>query len=169
LDLAFLKKALFETGKITSMMLFILICAQIFGRLISLIKLPAAIIATLDPILDKTFLILILLMVFYFLLGMFLESVAGMIMAIPVTLPIMDVVGIDPLWFGVMVGMLLCIGLVTPPIGMAVFSASGVSGAPLSKLFSYNMVWALIGFIIVGGLMIFFPEIATWLPSHMKS
>lgn len=169
LDLAFLKKALFETGKITSMMLFILICAQIFGRLISLIKLPAAIIATLDPILDKTFLILILLMVFYFLLGMFLESVAGMIMAIPVTLPIMDVVGIDPLWFGVMVGMLLCIGLVTPPIGMAVFSAAGVSGAPLSRLFSYNMVWALIGFIIVGGLMIIFPEIATWLPSHMKS
>ncbi|MGI5911852.1 MAG: TRAP transporter large permease [Syntrophomonadaceae bacterium] len=165
----FLRESLKNTLNITAMVMFIMVAAQIFGRFIAFIKLPAFIISLLNPILDKPMLILMLLMIIFFIIGMFLESIAGMVMAVPITLPLMDAAGIDPLWFGIMVGLLLCIGLVTPPIGMAVFSASGVSGVKLGAIFKYTMSWALIGFIIVGGLMILFPEIALWLPSHMTS
>jgi C4-dicarboxylate transporter DctM subunit len=166
-NLQFLKEALKDTAHVSGMILFILVAAQIFGRLVSLLKIPALVVSSLTPILDKPFLVIALLMVFYFLIGMFMEAIAGMIMSVPVTLPIMEAVGMDPLWFGIVVGLLLCIGLVTPPIGMAVFSASTTSGVSLSKLFPYTIVWSIIGFIIVGGCLMLFPEVATYLPSKM--
>lgn len=167
LNMDFLKKALKETASITAMIMFIILTAQLFGRLVSLLKIPATIISLLDPILDMTLLVVILLMLFYFILGMFLEGAAAMIMAVPITYPLMEVIGVEPLWFGVMIGMLLCLGLITPPIGLSVFSASGVTGVPLTSIFRYTIVFGAIGMVVVGGLMWFFPEIALWLPSQM--
>ncbi|WP_188208055.1 TRAP transporter large permease [Alkalibacillus aidingensis] len=163
----FLQQSLVETIKLTGMVMLIMIGAQIFGRFVSLSLLPRKLIDLLEPIMEQPAIVLILISLFLFVLFMFIEGAAVILMTIPVLLPIMNALQVDLLWFGVFVGIICTIGLITPPVGLSVYAVSGVSKIRSEAIFKVCMIFALSALAIVCGLMILFPEIATFLPSSM--
>jgi C4-dicarboxylate transporter, DctM subunit len=156
-----------ETVKITSMVLLIMITAQIFGRFITVSQLPKELISALGPLIDFPVAVLILLSLIYFILFMFIEGGAVIIMATPVLLPIVQEMNVDLLWFGILVSVICTIGLLTPPVGLSVFAVSGVTGIPIERLFRQSMIMAVVLAVVVCGLLILFPGLVTWLPSLM--
>ncbi|WEG15196.1 TRAP transporter large permease subunit [Alkalihalophilus pseudofirmus] len=164
----FIKVSIVETLKLTGMVMLIMIGAQIFGRFVSLSLLPRKLLSLLEPIMDTPALVLIVISLVLFVLFMFIEGAAVILMSIPVLLPIMTALQVDLLWFGVFVGILCTIGLITPPVGLSVYAVSGVSKIRLEPIFKIGMVFALAVLVIVCGLMIAFPSIVTFLPDSMK-
>lgn len=163
-----MKNSIIATIKVSGMVMFIMIGAQIFARFISLSLLPNKLISFVEPILQNPIIIILILTLIYFILFMLLEGAAVIVMTVPLTLPIILEANIDPIWFGVLVGLTCTIGLLTPPVGLSVFAVSSASKVPLEKIFRITMVFSLIATVITVFAMIVFPELATWLPNTMK-
>lgn len=164
----FIKNSVVETLKLTGMVMIIMIGAQIFGRFVSLSLLPQMLVDLLQPIMNMPALVLIIISVILFVMFMFIEGAAVILMSIPVLLPIITTLQVDLLWFGIFVGVVCTIGLLTPPVGLSVYSVAGVSNIKSDAIFSVAMVFAIIAMFVVCGLMILFPELATFLPNTMK-
>lgn len=157
-----------ETMKITSLVMLLIIGAKIFGRFMSFSLIARKFIALLDPILIYPQLVIAILILLYFVLFMLLEGTAVMLMTTPLLLPLITTMGFDTVWFGILVCLTCVIGMLTPPVGMCVYAVSGTAGIPVEGVFKVGIVFAIAASIIVGGAMIFAPEIATFLPSLMK-
>lgn len=166
-NLQFFKTSLVETVKLTGMVMLIMIGAQIFGKFVSLSLLPRKLIVLIEPIMDSPSLVLIAISAVLFIMFMFIEGAAVILMSIPVILPIILELQVDVLWFGVFVGVICTIGLLTPPVGLSVYAVAGVSGIRSEPIFRIGIIFATVAMIVVCGLMIAFPEIATWLPNSM--
>lgn len=166
-NLKFFTVSFADTVKLTAMILMIMITAQIFGRFISISLLPRRVIEALSTLIDYPILILIILFLLYFVLFMIIEGAAVIIMTAPIVLPLILEIGTDKIWFGVIVGILCTLGLLTPPVGLSVYSVAGVTGISSEKIFKYTMPYAVIIGIVILGLLIMFPGIATFLPSRM--
>lgn len=163
----FIKNSVVETLKLSSMVMLIMIGAQIFGRFVSLSLLPRKLIVLLEPIMDSPALVLTVISIVLFILFMFVEGAAVILMSIPVLLPIITALQVDLLWFGVFVGVICTIGLLTPPVGLSVYAVAGVSKIRIEPIFKICTVFALVVLVIVCGLMITFPEIVSFLPNTM--
>lgn len=163
----FFKVSLIETIKLTGMVMIIMIGAQIFGRFVSLSLLPRKLIDLIEPIMDTPVLVLIAISAVLFVMFMFIEGAAVILMSIPVVLPIIQELQVDVLWFGVFVSVICTIGLITPPVGLSVYAVAGVSGINSGSIFRLTTVFAIVAMIVVTGLMIAFPALATWLPNSM--
>ncbi|WP_341962294.1 TRAP transporter large permease [Planococcus maritimus] len=166
-NFAFFKVSLIETVKLTGMVMIIMIGAQIFGRFVSLSLLPRRLIELIEPIMDTPVLVLIVISIVLFIMFMFIEGAAVILMSIPVVLPIIQELQVDVLWFGVFVSVICTIGLITPPVGLSVYAVAGVSGINSGVIFRLTTVFALVAMVVVTGLMIAFPGLATWLPNSM--
>lgn len=166
-NLDFFKKSIKSTLEITVMIMFIMIGAQIFARFISLSQLPRKLIGFLEPIMGMPTLVIILLLVLYFILFMFLEAASAVIMTIAITVPLAEAVGLSALEFGILLTVVGTAGLLTPPVGLSVFTVSGVTRIPIERIFRYALVYAIVGSIVVPLLLLLFPELITWLPSKM--
>jgi TRAP-type C4-dicarboxylate transport system permease large subunit len=82
-------------------------------------------------------------------------------------LPVIQQLGLDPIWFGIVVILLAEIGIVTPPVGMNVFVVSSVSGIPLHECFA-GVLKPIAAVLVVVVVLVVFPEITLWLPNTMK-
>ena len=105
-------------------------------------------------------------MVLYILLGMFLDIFAAVVLTIPVIFPVVTGLGFDPIWFGVIIVLILEMGLITPPVGMNVFALAGVTGIPLDVIFR-GVLPFVVAMIVCVILLVFFPQIALFIPSRM--
>lgn len=164
-NVRYLVVSLTETVKVTVMVMIILIGAQIFGRFVSLSLIPRKLIDFLAPVVETPFLMLLIIMAIYFVLFMFIEGAAVILMSVPVLLPIIETMGTDIVWFGVFVAMICTVGLITPPVGLSVYAVSGATRIPSDAIFRYAIVFAVAATIIVSTIMILVPETATWLPT----
>lgn len=162
---SFLSKSLLDTVKVTGMVLLILIAAQVFGRFVSLSLLPRRLIDLMGPILQYEILVIALLAVVFFVMFMFLEGAAVILMLVPILLPVMETTNVDMLWFGVFIAFLATIGTITPPVGLSVFAVSGATGISSTSIFRYTLGIAGFTTIAVVVVMVAFPETVTFLPS----
>jgi len=115
--------------------------------------------------------VVILIMVLILILGTFLEAVAIVALTMPIFFPIMVQLGVDPIWFGILVVMLVEIGVLTPPLGTNVYvvhaSARSIGiDVPLGEIFGALLPF-FFGYLVSVAIIIAFPAIATWLPSRM--
>lgn len=163
----FLVRASKSSVKVTAMVMLIIVGAKIFGRFMSLSRISSTFVELLEPLMDHPEIILIILIVVYFVLFMLMEGTAVIVMTTPVLLPVMEAMEVDMLWFGIIVCFCCVIGQLTPPVGVCVYSACGIADIPVEGAFKYSMLMAIAATIIVGGLMVFFPAVVTWLPSMM--
>lgn len=163
----FMVKAAKDTVKLSSMVFVILIGAKIFGKFISLSLISRKFVQLLEPLFIYPALILGILVLVYFVLFMFLEGTAVIVMTTPVLLPVMNAMGIDTLWFGILVCLTCVIGMLTPPVGLCVYTVCGITKNPVEGAFKYGICFAAACSIVVGGLMILFPQLVTWLPATM--
>jgi len=157
-------QALFETTRISCMILMIVAGATIFGKFLAVSRIPYDIANwvaafNLPPAVIMGFIILV-----YLAGGCFIDSLALIMLTIPIFFPVVVGFGYDPIWFGVVIVMVTQIGVITPPVGVNVYVVSGVArDVPLSVIFR-GVVPLLIALIIATLLLIPFPQIALYLP-----
>lgn len=166
-NMSFIKTSVLETLKITGMVMLILIRAKIFSRFMTLSLLPRKLIEVMEPLMTYPALVLAILSIVFFFLFMIMEGAAVIVMTVPVLLPVIKSMSVDVLWFGVFVSVICTLGLLSPPVGLSVYAVAGVSKIAIGHIFKQAMFFAVVAAIVVCGLMILFPSLATWLPSTM--
>ena len=160
------KRTIVETVVTTTSIFIIAVGAIMLARFIALSGVgnylgDLMIGAAFDPIVTILFLVL-----FYLLLGMFLEPIAAMLETLPVVLPIVASTGYDLLWFGILLAKVLEVGMLTPPIGLNVFVIKGVVGDSVSLTTIFRgVVWFVVADLVVIATTLIFPEIILYLPS----
>lgn len=149
------------------MIMMIIGAAALFSYMMSSLYITQSLaqwIATLDV---SPLVLLLSVNVFLLLAGLFLPPVAVILMAAPTLLPIVEAIGFDPIWFGVMLTLNMEVGLITPPVGLNLYVINSI--APNVKL--PTILWGALPFmlcILLGiALLIIFPGLATWLPDYM--
>ena len=164
---ALIVTSLIETVKTTAMVFTILIGAILFNNFLILASVPDLIADWIDGLeLGRTAVLLVILML-YLVLGCALDSLAMVLLTIPIFFPIVMALGYDPVWFGIIVVMVVELGLITPPIGMNVFVIKGIAAdVPLERIFIGVMPF-VIALLLLIGLLVAVPEIALWLPGTM--
>ena len=110
--------------------------------------------------------LIVILAVFYVLLGMFLEGISITVMSLPITLPFILAAGFDPIWFGVFLVIMVELAQITPPIGFNLFIIQGLTGTPIMKVALAAVPFFILMCIGVV-LLTLFPEIALWLPNSL--
>jgi C4-dicarboxylate transporter, DctM subunit len=107
------------------------------------------------------------IVVSYFIISMFMDEIPLLLLTLPLTFPLITSLGFDPVWFGVMSCMMVCMGLVFPPVGLIAFVVAATAKMDLMKVYYGNSILVL-ALIITTVLLMFFPDIALWLPNTMR-
>ncbi len=148
----------------TVKVMFIISAAGFFGWLLTFLKIPEQIIISLTTISDNKYILLLIIIMILVVLGMFLEGIAVLMITIPIFMPIILQLGVDPIQFGVIMILASMIGLLSPPVGMCLYAVASISDVkigPLSKeVFPY-----MIGIFLVLLAVAFVPQISTIIPS----
>ena len=162
-----LGQALLDTVKTTAMIFTILIGAILFNNFLILASMPTLVSGWLTGLpLGKTAILLVIIGM-YFILGCLLDLLAMILLTIPIVFPIIQALGYDPVWFGIILVMVVELGLITPPIGMNVFVIKGIAReVPLETIFR-GVTPFIVAQVILILILIAFPQIALWLPSTM--
>jgi C4-dicarboxylate transporter, DctM subunit len=146
--------------------LLILFTATAFGRLLVEQRIPAQIADSMLSLTDNIYLIWTLVIVFLLFVGMFMETLAAILILVPVLLPVMYTVGADPTHVGIVVICTLSIGFMTPPLGENIFVASGIGGETVERITVRILPFVLVTSIAVFTIA-FVPKISLWLPGLM--
>ena len=96
-----------------------------------------------------------------------MDQIAILILTVPVTLPVIQVLGFDPVWFGVIVVLTAEVGMVTPPMGLNAFVVARYSRRPLEEIFR-GVLPFVVAFLMLISILAVFPEIVLWLPETMS-
>lgn len=159
-----LPKILQKSAGMTAMSLLIVAGAAIFSFLVAYAKVPQAVISFLTGITDSKYMIMILLVLFLLVVGMFIETIAATIIVAPILLPVAAQYGIDPIQFALVMVITLVYAGVTPPVGGVLFITIGIAEVKLKDTLKYLMPYLTAVFIIVL-LCIFVPPVSTFLPT----
>lgn len=160
-----LRKSLIDTTRTTAMIMLMIAGAIIFGRFMAISRVPFELADWAGSLPLPPFAIMGMILLIYFILGCFIDALALILLTIPIFFPVVvDTLGYDPIWFGVVVVLVVAMGVITPPVGMNVYIIKGVApDIPLETIF--KGIWPFLGAIIVCIiLLMIFPEIATFLP-----
>ena len=157
-------KSLETTVWITGRVLIIMFAAYAFGRLLVQYRIPEVIAKGMLSISSNHLVIWAMVTVFLLFLGMFMETLAIIMLVTPVLLPVMTTIGVDPIHFGVVLVCCCAIGFSTPPLGENLFVSSGISGVSLERLSIKALPFCAVNILCII-LMILFPQIILWLPN----
>ncbi|MBW0105541.1 TRAP transporter large permease [Pseudonocardia sp. KRD291] len=168
LDRARIRASLLDTLGSTAMILLIIASAHVFGYVLTLSRVTTTVVDAVAAIPAAPVVIFLGIAVFYLVLGAFMDQMAILALTVPVVLPVVEQLGYDPVWFGVMVVLLAEIGLVSPPLGLNVFIVARATGMPTEQVFRgvLPFVGAMLALVL---LFTFVPEIVLWLPQTMGS
>ncbi|CAN5785172.1 TRAP transporter large permease [soil metagenome] len=167
LTLAAFAAALLETVRTTSMVFLILIGAHFFAPFLALTRIPIDLATAIGDLAVPGLVILAIILLSYIALGTFMEGFAMMVLTVPIVLPIVVARGYDPIWFGIIMVIVLEMGLISPPVGINVFVVKGVAeDVPLGKIYAGIVpFWLAMGVCTI--ILIAFPQIALFLPNTM--
>ena len=168
LTLATLRRTVAETAYSVGMLYTILIGAHIFSNFVTLTRLPSALIDGIIALQLAPLAVILLLAVMYIALGAIFDSIAAMVITLPFVFPLVTQgLGYDPIWWGIVMIVVIEIGMITPPIGINVFVMHGVRrDIPLPTIFRGIIPFLYADFVRLL-LIILFPAIALWLPGSM--
>jgi C4-dicarboxylate transporter DctM subunit len=160
-------RCLVESLRTTASVFTILIGALLFGYFLTITQTPQKLTTFLTGLGLSSYGVLVLIMLMYLVLGCIMDAMAMIILTIPIVFPVVKALGFDPIWFGVVIVMTVELGLIHPPVGMNVFVIkSVVKDVKLSTVFKGVLPFVVTDIIRLA-ILIAFPVIATWLPSHM--
>jgi C4-dicarboxylate transporter DctM subunit len=159
-----LPEILAGSAKTSGTILILVIMATAFGRLITLARIPTELAATITGLSDNPIMILLLINLLLLVIGMFMETISSIIIMTPILLPVTTALGVDPIVFGVILTVNLAIGFCTPPLGVNLFVASGISKVSIEQL-SRAILPFFVGMIVLLMLITYVPAISLFLPS----
>jgi C4-dicarboxylate transporter, DctM subunit len=159
---------LVESSRTTAMLFTLLIAATIFANFVNFTTMPGDLKEWITHLGLSPVMIVTAMMLIYVVLGTVMEELTMVLLTIPLFFPIVTALGFDPVWFGVLIVMVVQIGLISPPVGMNLFVINSLlPGVGLGQIF--RGCWPFVGVLVmVLGLLIAFPQISLWLPSLMR-
>ncbi len=167
LSMGSLADVLYQTVSTTGLVFLILIGAHVFNPFLALTEIPTDLAKLLTSLDLSPTVVMLILMAAYIVLGSFLEGFAMLVLTLPIVHPLILQLGFDPIWFGVLIVIIIEIGLITPPVGVNVFVVKGIAGdVPLAHIFA-GVIPFWIAMIVCILLLMAFPEIALFLPNTM--
>lgn len=151
----------------TAMIMVIVVSSNLFGQLLAFTGSTRELVSFGAQLVDSPYLLLFVLMAIVFVLCMFVDQIALMLILVPIYLPLVNAVGFDPIWFWLLILLNLTVGGITPPFGYTMFAFKATApNVSLNQVYSAS--WPFVGvFIVLMGLVVMFPTIATLLPSVM--
>lgn len=159
--------ALQDALRTSVMVLFLVAGASIFTYFLALSTIPMQATGWVVGLAVSRWVILLAIIGVYLFLGCFLDAISMMVLTMPVVFPVMTALHYDPVWFGVIAVLMMQAGLITPPLGLNIFTIAGVAGDIRLETIFRGVLPFLLALLLVVGLVIVFPEIATYLPSKM--
>lgn len=161
-------RALFETTRISCMVLVIVAGATIFGHFLAITRIPFDVAGWVTGANLPSYLVMALIIGVYLIGGCFIDALAFIMLTVPIFFPVIVSMGYDPIWFGVVIVLVTQIGVITPPVGVNVYVVSGVARTvPLEVIFK-GVIPLLVALVIGVLIMIPFPQIALFLPHLMQ-
>lgn len=167
LSFAMLNECFLSTSRITAMILLILIAAQFVNFVIGILGVPQALTGAIAALGATQLQVIVLLIVFYLVLGCFLETLSMMVATIPVVMPIVIHFDIDPVWFGIFLVIMMEVALITPPVGMNLYVVQGVRGSGKITEVIHGALPFVAVMLLMVAILVAAPEIALWLPRQM--
>jgi tripartite ATP-independent transporter DctM subunit len=162
-----IRRSLLQAVRTAAAVLTVLIGALLFGYFLTVTQTPQKVTAFLTALGLGRYGVLALIMLMYIVLGCLMDSLAMIILTIPIIFPVISQLGFDPIWFGVIIVMTVELGLIHPPVGMNVFVIKSV----VQEVSFATIFRGVLPFIVTDLIrlvfLIAFPILALWLPSHM--
>ncbi len=149
-----------RAAKTTSVVMFLVAAALVSAWLITAANIPAELGGMIEPLIDRPKLLMFVIMALVMVVGTALDLTPTILILTPVLMPIVQMAGIDPVYFGVMFVMNCCISLLTPPVGVVLNVVSGVAKVPLGKVV-VGVLPFLLTYIVLLMLFVIFPELIT--------
>ena len=159
-----LPKILWETLESSVRVLFIISAAGIFGWLLIHQRVPETVIKGLLSLSGNPWIVLLIINIILLILGCFMEGISVLLLTIPVFVPVITKLGIDPVHFGLIMTLNSMIGLLTPPVGMVLYTMSSIGKIPVWDL-AYELRWHMVALMVVLGLVTQVPSITTFVPN----
>jgi len=157
-------KSLTEALRTAGMLLMLIAGSTILGHFIAVTNIPQQTADWVVQLPISPYVILIMICIVYLIGGSFIDDLAFMILAPPIFYPAVLKLGFNPIWFGILIGVVVMIGVVIPPVAICVFVVKNITKVPIGQIYK-GVAPFLISLIAVWGLLFFFPGLALWLPS----
>jgi tripartite ATP-independent transporter DctM subunit len=164
LNLSIMREAIEGTMRSTAMIMAILVAAYFLNFVITAIGLTARVNAMVTGLGWTPMETLVAVIAFYVVLGMFMETLSMMVATVPIITPVIVSLGFDPVWFGVIIILLIETAMITPPVGINLFVVQGVRGRGSLHDVMFGAAPFVITLVVMITLLILFPDIAMWLP-----
>lgn len=162
---AMIKQAMINS----SMVMFIIAGAAAFGYLMTRGMIPTTIASAIISMTDNKILFLLIVNIILLIMGTFMETNAAVMITAPIFLPIVQAMGIDVVHFGIIMIVNLAIGQITPPLGVNLFVAAGISGKGIESVVNKHLLKYLIVSVILLMVITYIPQISTFLPSLLQN
>jgi tripartite ATP-independent transporter DctM subunit len=160
--------ALEETVRTTAMVFFIIIGADLFGYFMALSQMPMRLASWLSGLHVAPVVVLWTIILTYILLGALMDELAMILLTVPIFFPVITAIGYDPIWFGVIIVVVVQIGLIAPPVGLNVFVIGGMArDVPLATIYR-GILPFLAAQIVLLVCLTLWPGMALWLPGSMR-
>ena len=153
-----------ETLDIAGMILMIIAGSVVLGHFMAVTNVPQKLADWVVTLPLDRYMILIIICLIYEIGGSFIDDLPFMILATPIFFPAVLKLGFDPIWFGIVIAVVVAIGVVIPPVAVCVFVVKNITGVPIGQIYRGVMPF-LISLFLVWALLFFFPGLALWLPS----
>lgn len=154
-----------ESVLLSASLFFVFLGALVFARFVAVTRLPVMLAEWVAGSGLPVFVVIALIVLFFLVLGCFLETMSMVLVTVPVLLPVVEAVGFHPVWFGVLVVVVAEMGLITPPVGMNLFVIRAAEpGIPLSRI-AYGSAFFLLAHLALVVVLVAAPGVAMWLPS----
>ncbi|MCX7685120.1 MAG: TRAP transporter large permease subunit [Acetobacteraceae bacterium] len=159
--------AIEESVLLSASLFFIFLGALVFARFVAVTRLPAMLAEWVAASGLPVLAVMALIVLFFLVLGCFLETMSMVLVTVPVLLPVVESLGFHPVWFGVLIVVVAEMGLITPPVGMNLFVIRAAEpGIPLSTI-AYGSAFFLLAHLALVAVLVLAPGVAMWLPSQL--
>jgi C4-dicarboxylate transporter DctM subunit len=160
-------RALRDAIRTSTMIFLIMIGANMFGYYMTLSQIPAQVVELVIQAELNRWVVVSGIVIAYFIISMFMDEIPLLLLTLPLTFPLIVTLGFDPVWFGVLSCLMVCMGLIFPPVGLIAFVVAATAKVDLMKVYYGNSILVL-ALIITTILVMVFPQIALWLPETMR-
>lgn len=161
------RAALVKTVMVSGTILFIVYAAYLFSYAIGMVGVTDELVDSMKKLGLSPLAFLLVIVVFYTLLGMLMDSIGMIVITVPLLFPVVASYGFDPVWFGVLLVVLIELGQVTPPTGLNLFVVKSVSGFSLAEIIRGSIPFCFLFYALIV-LLYVFPQLALWLPHGLK-
>jgi len=168
LSLPALKAIAIGSVQTCAMIALIVLGASILGSAAAFLGIPAAVAEFVSSLGLSSFMLIVALIVFYLILGCFLDGFSMIVMTLPIVMPIVKAAGFDPIWFGVFLVLVVEMAQITPPVGFNLFVIQGLTEDGLGYIARVTLPFLAIMVLFTMALAVF-PDIALWLPRYLSS